>query len=63
MPTELTDRLCELALLWEERRSLGESISVEELCRDEPELLVPLRDRIAKLERMNALFGPETARG
>ncbi len=60
MATQLTDRLCELALLWEERRSLGESVSVEELCRDEPELLVPLRERIAKLERMNALLGPET---
>ena len=56
MPTELNDRLSELALLWEERRSRGESVVVEELCRDAPDLLMPLRERIAKLERMNALL-------
>ena len=60
MPTELADRLCDLALLWEERRGLSDPVSAEELCCDAPELLVPLRERIAKLERMNALLGPET---
>ena len=60
MPTELADRLCDLTLLWEEQRDRGEPVSVEELCCEEPELLAPLRDRIAKLERMNALLRPET---
>lgn len=61
MPIELAERLSDLVLLWEERRNLGEPISAEELCRDTPELLAPLRERIAKLERMNALLSPVSA--
>jgi hypothetical protein len=33
---------------WEELRSRGEETSVEELCRDHPELVKPLEEAIAR---------------
>lgn len=59
---DIHERLSDWALEWETRRGRGEVVSVEDLCRDCPDLIPALRDRIAKLERMNALLGPETAR-
>jgi WD40 repeat protein/serine/threonine protein kinase len=38
----------ELLSRWNERRVRGESTSVEELCRDHPELITPLRSAIAQ---------------
>ncbi len=46
MPT-IANRLEELFRRWEEARRRGEQVSVEELCRDTPELVDALRQRIA----------------
>lgn len=58
--TELNERLSDWTLEWETRRGRGEDVSVEDLCRDCPDLIPALREQIAKLERMNALLEPET---
>ncbi len=51
-------RLDELARLWEEARRGGAPVSPEELCRDCPELLAPLREIAADLSRVDrALAG------
>lgn len=56
---DINERLSDLTLEWETRRAHGEVVSVENLCRDCPNLLPALRERIAKLERMNAFLEPE----
>jgi hypothetical protein len=45
-----TEQVSELLLLWEELRDEGKSVSVEELCRDYPELTDVVRGRIRALE-------------
>lgn len=52
----LDDRLSELLLRWEESRDEGRPISVEELCRDCPELFDELKRRIAVLDSVNAVL-------
>ncbi|WP_425400975.1 protein kinase domain-containing protein [Aeoliella sp.] len=39
---------------WEDARGRGEHLSPEELCRESPELLSEVRDKIAALEQMDA---------
>lgn len=46
-------RLVDLAIEWEERRRRGETPDLEELCRHDPELLGPLRDRVRILAAMD----------
>ncbi len=48
-------KLSELVLRWEELRGRGQPVTPEELCRDTPELLVPLRAEIQLLERLTPL--------
>src|SRR5581483_10385882 len=48
------DRLGDLLLRWEELHDEGRPVAPEELCRDCPELLEPLRRRIAALRAMNS---------
>jgi WD40 repeat protein/serine/threonine protein kinase len=38
---------------WERRRDQGRPVSPEELCRDCPELLEPLRQQVARLQQMD----------
>lgn len=45
------DKIADMLLLWEEAGERGETISAEELCRDSPELLDALRERIRLLEK------------
>ncbi len=52
------DRLSTLLLRWEELSEQGKPISPEELCRDSPELLPALRERIKKLSTQ----APESVR-
>src|SRR4051794_13677396 len=51
--------LAELLLVYEERQEQGQAVSAEELCRDCPDLLRSLRDRIPGLHVIDVLFdGP-----
>jgi serine/threonine protein kinase len=56
------DRLTDLALRWEELRERGEEATVEDLCREHPELIEPLRRRIAALREMDAVLEPSARR-
>src|SRR3954471_17482855 len=52
-------RIHDLLLRWEEAKAEGHPLSVEELCANYPELVEPLRYRIAKLEAVDHLLdGP-----
>jgi Protein kinase domain len=44
--------LSDLLLLWEELEEQGKAVPAEELCRDRRELLAPLKEGIAALQRM-----------
>ena len=46
--------LAELLVEWEEQAEAGKAVTVEDLCRDAPELLEPLRARIVMLREMNS---------
>jgi serine/threonine protein kinase len=50
-------RLAELVSRYEAARQLGQSPAMEEICRDCPELLDELRQRIAGLDSMRAFLG------
>src|SRR5262249_52046257 len=50
-------RLQDLMRRWEELRAGGGNVSVEELCRDCPELLAPLRERLSTLESADGTLG------
>ncbi|WP_165234913.1 protein kinase domain-containing protein [Aquisphaera insulae] len=57
MPSDtLADRLGELLDRWESRRDEGLEATPEELCSDCPELVEPLRVRIAALRAMEGLL-------
>ena len=58
MTTQFTERLNDLLDLWEEGRSRGDLTSVDELCRESPDLLPLLKEQIAKLEQMNVWLVP-----
>jgi tRNA A-37 threonylcarbamoyl transferase component Bud32 len=47
----------DVLLLWQEAHDQGTPCSAEPLCADHPELLGPVRERIAALEAMHALLG------
>src|SRR5262249_48827573 len=49
-----------LLLRWQEQHEQGRSLSMQELCRDCPELAGPLAERIEALRRMNALAPSST---
>lgn len=50
-------RLDELLLRWEELHEQGQAPGAEELCRDCPELIAPLAERIRLLREMDDAFG------
>jgi serine/threonine protein kinase len=58
MPT--TDRIDELLLQWEEARERGQPVTSEALCRDFPELLPVVSEKIRMLE---AIYGIPTGFG
>jgi serine/threonine protein kinase/tetratricopeptide (TPR) repeat protein len=53
-------RLDELLLRWEEQRRQGHDTDPEELCRDCPELLAPLRSHIQALRAMDRMIDLDT---
>ena len=53
MPQE--DDLLDLVVRWEELRLAGQAVSAEELCRDCPELLAPLKERLQTLGKMDSV--------
>lgn len=53
-------RLNNLLIRWQELCDQGQSATAEELCRDCPELLEPLRQKIEIVQAMGALFGGAT---
>ncbi len=55
------DLLASLVSLWVERRERGEEPSPEALCREYPELVEPLRDRISALQRRAGISRRRTA--
>jgi WD40 repeat protein len=57
------DRLTQLVLEWEELRQSGRSAPIEEVCRDCPELVEPLRQRVCALEAMEAAMADSKAEG
>jgi WD40 repeat protein len=54
--TSTADRLHDLLLRWEELCRQGRPVAVEELCRDCPELLEPLRRQIDALRAVDAVL-------
>src|SRR5262249_39190760 len=48
-PMAISNQLEDLLLLWRHERSRGVLLSPEELCKDHPELLTELRERIRGL--------------
>ncbi len=57
------ERLAELLLDWEERYERGEDVSAAELCRDRPDLVPALAERIDRLRRMVWLTQPPSDAG
>jgi Protein kinase domain/Cache domain len=53
------DRLLDLVVAWEERRDAGQSIDLAELCRDCPELVPALRERLQALGALDAALADE----
>lgn len=49
-------RLLELLVEWEQHEEAHESVRLEELCRDQPELLEPLRQRVRALRQMRGVL-------
>ena len=49
--------LDELVVEWEERAEAGQAVGLEELCKNCPELLEPLRERVEKLREINSALG------
>ena len=47
-----SDRLDDLLLSWEERFEQGDDVPADELCRDCPELILPLEARIRALKKV-----------
>ena len=52
------DRIADLLLTWEEAREGGRLVTAEELCRDSPDLLDAVRERIRLLENAGWLREP-----
>jgi serine/threonine protein kinase len=54
------DRLLDLLAEWDEQRHLGRLLTPEELCPDDPSLRAELAARIARRQRLNAVFDMPT---
>ena len=52
-------RVSELLVEWEEARQQGQPISLEDLCKDVPELLPEVERRIAVLGAMRSALGTQ----
>jgi urea transport system substrate-binding protein len=52
-------RLLELLVEWEQREDAREGVRLEDLCRDEPELLEPLRQRVRVLRAMRGVLNTQ----
>jgi serine/threonine protein kinase len=52
-------RLLDFVVEWEECRAAGKAVSPEELCRDCPELIEPLKVSLRALTGMNAVLGTQ----
>ncbi|HEX4071942.1 MAG TPA: hypothetical protein VHX68_12250, partial [Planctomycetaceae bacterium] len=52
------DRLSDLLVEWEQGRRSGQEPSVEDLCRDTPDLLPVVRESIASLRATEWMFEP-----
>lgn len=50
------EQLADLMLQWEDRRNAGLAVSADELCRDCPELVEEVRQRIEIIESMESLL-------
>jgi len=53
------NRLIDLIVRWEELREEGQDVSAEILCRDCPELLPVLRERLKALDAVNVALGTD----
>ena len=53
------DHLYDLVIEWDRQRQLGQAVSPETLCADQPELLDDLRDRIESVKETDWLFVDE----
>src|SRR5262249_47876725 len=53
-------RVAELLRHWEELRDRGQEVSAEELCRDCPELLEPLRREIQARQPLTVPYVPDS---
>ncbi len=53
------DRLLDLVVAWEERRDAGQSVDLAELCRDCPELVPALRERLQALGDLDAAMADD----
>lgn len=54
------EKISDLLLLWEEAQERGEDLDAETLCADYPELIEPVRKRIAALRRMDWMTRPRS---
>ena len=57
------DRLLDLVVLWEELHEAGTPVTIEELCKDCPELIPDLRTRLKALGALDAVLVNETTEG
>ena len=57
------DRLLDLVVLWEELREAGQTVTIEELCHDCPDLLPALRKRLKALGALDAMLANDTNAG
>src|SRR5262245_49122704 len=55
---ERDERLAKLLRQWQVAHDGGREVPLEALCRDCPELLEPLRQKIEQLQKIDALFPP-----
>lgn len=53
------EKISDLLLRWEEAQERGEDLAAENLCADCPELIEPVRKRIAALRRMDWMTRPQ----
>jgi len=59
----MSHKLEELLFQWENLRDAGKPVSVDELCRDCPELREKLRAKVVALEKLNQVLNLDETRG
>ena len=52
-------RVEELLDKWERRRAEGETVSLEELCRDDPDCLQDVRSAVSRLTKIDRFLGTD----